>query len=370
MFDRLLVRNRRTAFVIVFALWLVGNFVAFPGFFAAGILLYLFTNVEDPMGLALLGMIGHAGMLLFGPVVVARYVPRWILKLAGDSLRAPQSDDFAIRSTLDTVAAATGRPAPSLLLLRDTRPNACALQINGSYTIVATTAACSLKPQEREALLALALSRTLTASRYFDAVQNWVLAPIVAARMIPHWVYVTSVGLLVMAIAIMANLDTASTTTPIFLGAAFSVKMPFLSHVVVRRGFDIHVKRAVVLSQDAKAVSLLRYPPAFRLLLSKSAQSSGQPASKHLAGMKGLPIWVLPNQVDDEEALLRKRLEQLDRIDPLGAATDFNAQDVPVLRGDDNKQTTRWFNRKPYNIGIPLVGVALFWIAFVAALNP
>jgi hypothetical protein len=318
MFNQLKVRNRRTAVLAIFVLWLVGIFVAFPGQFIGMVLLSLYANIEDPSGIFLAAFLFHAMTLLLGPVLVMNRVPLWTLKLAGNGIEDPQGRDAPLVSTLEMLTVAIGKPAVPLLVFDDVRPNACVLQVGSAPTILLTSAVRDLPPKEREALLALALSRTLT-NRYLRALQNWVLAPTVLVKMIPRWTYLVMVLMLIAVMTIFAGLGLVSKAIAVLLCLAFPVKMLFLSHVVVRRGFALHVGRSVALSQDAEAVSIFRYPPAFRSLFDLAAATGGASFNRHQASVLRLPIWVLPTDKDGVEAMLKRR-KQLDHIDPIGAA--------------------------------------------------
>jgi hypothetical protein len=334
MFDLLLIQNRRSAIAVMLGSWLIGVLIALPGQFIAIALMSIVFDIPAVASVLIAIVAFHALVLLCGPFLLRKHVALWILKLGTGDVRDPGSDDAGIIAAAEAVAIASGRSVPTIKIIDDDRPNAATLRIDDQWIILVTSAVGRLPYEEREALFALAIGRTLGLSPYFNGLQSWVVAPMVFWRLVPVIVQ-KILGLLFVALVVVlrVGIDVAPGATMFAACALVPFFMLHLSHVVVRGSFERFVQRPAVLSSDAAAIGLLRNPHALRMLFARSAQE-GVKSRFWLQkfDLLFLPIWMLPSRWNRDSFLLRERVVQLDRIDSIGAASGFSAKDVVVRR--------------------------------------
>lgn len=331
MFDRLIVSNRRTVLVVTLVVWFAGMVVALPGLAITLALIDMVVEVpEKPFVMAALVVV-HGAALLVGPLSIASMVPRWTLRMMKSRLHEPTGADAPLVGALEAVALAAGRTAPKLVMFEADRPNACALFVDTEWIVIATTGVRDLPRGEREALMAIALGRTITLSGNLVDLESWSMSGAVVSSVLPQWTLATLVVLPVaattalLAVGRITGSDLAF--VPVFLWAPALLLV--CSYLVMKAGFDRSILRSAVLGGDAVAVSYVRNPSDVRSLFARVANKGSFTSSRAIrVDAADLPIWVLPHRAVLDSAFTKRRVEQLDLIDPSGAATGFNASDV------------------------------------------
>jgi hypothetical protein len=317
--------------------WILAVPTAIPAFIATFMVLYfafLPLTVESPdqgwLNLLCLALVG--GLLVASPPLTMRFADRWIPRLYRS--RVPGEAERNIMRLVDKLAPAAGLTKLDVRIIESDAVNTALLgKSERGWTLLITSGSTSLKYDEQEALVALALasaaSGSVGAGRFLLAATGPVIVLSRLFALIATWkrLALTSLTAILASLAIGYTVDhslmnTIAFSSFILIGVTMFALPGLLAWILLLAGmqavaavFMVHPSRFVA---DAGALALTRYPPPMRRLLVRARSEKTRPGVVPV-GIGA--IWSLPvgTQESKEKGLLA-RIRRLDAMDPGGAA--------------------------------------------------
>jgi protein-S-isoprenylcysteine O-methyltransferase Ste14 len=335
-FDEQRRRNSNHAVAGAFFVWILAIPAALPAFLATFMVLYfaflpLTIESTEQGWLNLLCLILVGGVMVASPLLALRFADRWIPRMF--RARTPGADERNIMRLVETLAPAAGLTSLDVRVIDSDAVNTALLgKSKSGWTLLMTSGCTSLKYDEQEAVVALALagaaSGTVAAGRMLLAATGPVvtLGRLASALATPKRMAATVTTAVVASLVAGFTFDHSVTNTIAFSGfiligvAAFA--LPALAAwILLLAGTQALAAGLMVqpsrLAADAGALALTRYPPPMRRLLVRARSQKTRP-STFPVGLGA--IWSLPvGAQGSKEQNLLMRIRRLDAMDPDGA---------------------------------------------------
>jgi hypothetical protein len=323
------------ALVGALVVWTLSLPAAIPAYFATFVTLYFATLpvtavTTDQAWLNIVCLAIFGTLLVIAPLLTVRYADTWIPKMFNS--RPPTESERPIMRLVETLAPAAGLQELDVRIVDSEAINSALLgRSDKGWTLMLTSGATSLKYDEQESLVALALagasSGNVAAGRALLAASGpaVVLSRLGAALATPKraiaLVCLTSAASLAGGFVLDQSVTGAIAFASIFQIGALSFAIPAVAlWIVLLTAIQAFAATLVVrpsrAAADAGALALTRYPPPLRRLLVRARTAKTRPALLPL----GLgAIWSLPVGTENSKSEnLLWRIRRLDSLDPDG----------------------------------------------------